>query len=136
MHKVFTSPSDKVKLSSEGYVIVTGRAKDQINRGGEKIAAEEVENQLLHHPAVHDAALIAISDEYLGERSCAVIVLKPEQSVNTIQLKRFLHQAGLADYKIPDQIQFIDQLPKTSVGKIDKNALRRRFDTLGLALMS
>lgn len=48
----------------------------------------------------------------------------------------FLHQAGLADYKIPDQIQFIDQLPKTSVGKIDKNALRRRFDTLGLALMS
>ncbi|MGT3830592.1 (2,3-dihydroxybenzoyl)adenylate synthase [Vibrio cholerae] len=132
----FYITGDKVKPSSEGYVIVTGRAKDQINRGGEKIAAEEVENQLLHHPAVHDAALIAISDEYLGERSCAVIVLKPEQSVNTIQLKRFLHQAGLADYKIPDQIQFIDQLPKTSVGKIDKNALRRRFDTLGLALMS
>lgn len=94
-----------------------------------------MENQLLHHPAVHDAALIAISDEYLGERSCAVIVLKPEQSVNTIQLKRFYTKRARR-LQIPDQIQFIDQLPKTSVGKIDKNALRRRFDTLGLALMS
>ncbi len=117
----FYITGDKVKLSSEGYVIVTGRAKDRINRG--KDCRRRGGKSALHHPLVHDAALIAISDEYLGERSCAVIVLKPEQSVNTIQLKRFQHQAGLADYKIPDQIQFIDQLPKTSVGK----SIRTRF---------
>lgn len=123
MHKVFTSPHDKVKLSSEGYVIVTGRAKDQINRGGEKIAAEEVENQLLHHPAVHDAALIAISDEYLGERSCAVIVLKPEQSVNTIQLKRFYTKRGSPITKSQIKSNLSINCPKHRLEK----SIRTRF---------
>lgn len=125
----FYRTGDIVKLTAEGNMVVTGRDKDQINRGGEKIAAEEVENQLLLHPSVHDAALIAIADAYLGERSCAVVVLNTDESVPALTLKRFLHQAGLADYKIPDQIQFIAQLPKTSVGKIDKNALRLQFAT-------
>ncbi|MFB9133624.1 (2,3-dihydroxybenzoyl)adenylate synthase [Vibrio olivae] len=123
----FYATGDIVKRTSQGNIIVTGRDKDQINRGGEKIAAEEVENQMLRHTAIHDAALVAMPDEYLGERSCAVVVLKPEQTLKPIALKRFLRDAGLADYKIPDQIQFVDLLPKTSVGKIDKKTLRQRF---------
>ncbi len=125
----FYITGDIVKLTEQGNIVVTGRDKDQINRGGEKIAAEEVENQLLRHPAVHDAALIAIADEYLGERSCAVVVLSAGQEIKAIALKRFLRNAGLADFKIPDQVQFVAQLPKTSVGKIDKKALRAEYQS-------
>lgn len=123
----FYITGDIVKLTEDGNIVVTGRDKDQINRGGEKVAAEEVENQLLRHSAVHDAALIAIPDDYLGERSCAVVVLSGDEPVKAITLKRFLRDAGLADFKIPDQVHFVDQLPKTSVGKIDKKALRAQY---------
>ncbi|MDC0611222.1 (2,3-dihydroxybenzoyl)adenylate synthase [Vibrio sp.] len=123
----FYRTGDIVRRTEQGNIIVTGRDKDQINRGGEKIAAEEIENQLLRHDAVHDAALIAIPDDYLGERSCAVIVTASEQPIRPIEFKRFLRQQGLAEYKIPDQIQFIDELPKTPVGKIDKKKLRTLF---------
>ncbi len=116
-------------MTPEGNIIVTGRDKDQINRGGEKIAAEEVENLLLQHPDVHDVALIAVQDEFLGERSCAIIVLNQEKALKPIMLKRFLHAKGLAEYKIPDQIRFIDKLPKTPVGKINKKQLREQFST-------
>ncbi|MBD1557629.1 (2,3-dihydroxybenzoyl)adenylate synthase [Vibrio sp. S9_S30] len=123
----FYSTGDIVKLTEDGNLVVTGRDKDQINRGGEKIAAEEVENQLLRHDSVHDAALIAIPDEYLGERSCAVIVKAEGIEINPIKLKYFLRECGLADYKIPDLITFVDSLPKTSVGKIDKKTLRAKY---------
>ncbi len=123
----YYATGDIVKLTAEGNIIVTGRDKDQINRGGEKIAAEEVENHLLLHTAIHDVALIAIPDDYMGEKSCAVIVLHSEHQVNPITLKRHLRNLGLADYKIPDQIHFVHHLPKTSVGKIDKKALRKMY---------
>ncbi|BCL72243.1 vibriobactin-specific 2,3-dihydroxybenzoate-AMP ligase [Vibrio nigripulchritudo] len=123
----FYSTGDIVKLTEEGNIIVTGRDKDQINRGGEKIAAEEVENQLLRHDGVHDAALVAVPDDYLGERSCAVIVKAEGFEVNPIKLKYFLRDCGLADYKIPDLIKFVDSLPKTSVGKINKKKLREEY---------
>ncbi|EKO3577893.1 (2,3-dihydroxybenzoyl)adenylate synthase [Vibrio metschnikovii] len=128
-HQGFYSTGDLVKMTPEGNIIVTGRDKDQINRGGEKIAAEEVENLLLQHPDVHDVALIAVQDEFLGERSCAIIVLNQEKALKPIMLKRFLHAKGLAEYKIPDQIRFIDKLPKTPVGKINKKQLREQFST-------
>ncbi|MDO6525105.1 (2,3-dihydroxybenzoyl)adenylate synthase [Motilimonas sp. 1_MG-2023] len=126
----FYRTGDIVKLTEDGNIIVTGRDKDQINRGGEKIAAEEVENQLLRHEGVHDAALIAIPDSYLGERSCAVIVKVAGVEVNPIKLKYFLRDNGLADYKIPDLIKFVDALPKTSVGKINKKQLREEYARL------
>ncbi|UTV30751.1 (2,3-dihydroxybenzoyl)adenylate synthase [Photobacterium atrarenae] len=123
----FYRTGDIVKRTAEGNLIVTGRDKDQINRGGEKIAAEEIENQLLRHEGIHDAALIAIPDEYLGERSCAVIVTRPGIELRPIALKRFLRDLGIADYKIPDKIAFSEALPKTSVGKIDKKVLRATY---------
>ncbi|WP_342429088.1 (2,3-dihydroxybenzoyl)adenylate synthase [Paenibacillus sp. FSL L8-0158] len=119
----FYRTGDLVRLSPDGNVIVEGRAKDQINRGGEKVAAEEIENHLLAHPGVHDAAIVAMPDEYLGERSCAFII--PYEKVPTVmELKKFLRERGLAAYKIPDRIEFISAFPQTSVGKVSKKALR------------
>ncbi|NOH31214.1 (2,3-dihydroxybenzoyl)adenylate synthase [Vibrio mediterranei] len=125
----FYSTGDLVRLTSDGNIIVTGRAKDQINRGGEKIAAEEVENLILQHDSVHDVALVAIPDEFLGERSCAIIVPESSQKPKPVELKRFLHRQGLAHFKIPDQIHFSEALPKTPVGKINKKMLREQFSS-------
>ncbi|MBF9002467.1 (2,3-dihydroxybenzoyl)adenylate synthase [Vibrio nitrifigilis] len=125
----FYRTGDIVRMTAEGNLVVTGRDKDQINRGGEKIAAEEIENQLLRHPLVHDAALIAIPDEYMGERSCAVIVLTGEADIRPQDMKTFLRDCGLADFKIPDHVEFIAALPKTPVGKIDKKKLRTIYST-------
>ncbi|GIP56663.1 (2,3-dihydroxybenzoyl)adenylate synthase [Paenibacillus sp. FSL W8-0186] len=129
--KAFTSDGfyrtgDIVRINSDGHLIVEGRDKDQINRGGEKIAAEEVENQLLAHPGVHDAAVVAMPDEYLGERTCAFVIPHPaaDTPLSGVQIKAFLRGRGLAAFKIPDRIEFIDSFPKTKVGKVSKKALR------------
>lgn len=113
---------DVVVLTHDGNLQVVGRDKEQINRGGEKIAAQEVEHHLMAHETVHDAAVIAIPDDYLGERSCAALVCL-DQKPKPIEIKRFLRSRGLADFKIPDRVIFVDVLPKTPVGKINKNKL-------------
>ncbi|POB67746.1 2,3-dihydroxybenzoate-AMP ligase, partial [Vibrio vulnificus] len=77
--------------------------------------------------------LIAIPDRLLGERSCAVVVTNHHLNTTGTELKRYLRSKGLADYKIPDLIQFADTLPKTSVGKIDKKRLRESYAQLGLS---
>ncbi|SHO57196.1 (2,3-dihydroxybenzoyl)adenylate synthase [Vibrio quintilis] len=128
----FYRTGDIVRQTEEGNLIVTGRDKDQINRGGEKIAAEEIENLLLRHPQVHDVALIAVPDDFLGERSCAVVVKRGEENLRPVVLKKFLHQSGLADFKIPDLIHFTGELPKTPVGKINKKLLREIYADGGL----
>ncbi len=127
--KAFTSDGfyrtgDLVRMTSSGYLIVEGRDKDQINRGGEKIAAEEVENHLLAHPDVHDAAIVSMPDRFLGERSCAFVVPRNHTPAVT-ELKKFLRERGLADFKIPDRIEFVDSFPKTALGKISKKTLRQ-----------
>lgn len=123
----FYRTGDLVSMTQDGYLIVEGRAKDQINRGGEKVAAEEIENYLLAHEHIHDAALVAMPDEYLGERSCAFIVLRSPKNppIKTKDILRFLHERELAAYKIPDRIEFIESLPKTKLGKINKKTLRK-----------
>ena len=120
----FYRTGDIVRLTKDGYLIVEGRDKDQINRGGEKIAAEEVENHLLSHPAVHDAAIVAMPDYYMGEKSCAFIILRDDE-VTKRQLKAFLRERGLATYKIPDEILFVDSFPMTPLGKVSKKDLRQ-----------
>ncbi|MDQ0297939.1 2,3-dihydroxybenzoate-AMP ligase [Salibacterium salarium] len=127
--KAFTSEGfyrtgDMVRMTSSGNLIVEGRAKDQINRGGEKISAEEVENHLLAHPSVHDASVVPMFDEFLGEKACAFII-KREMSLTTEELKLLLHERGMAAYKIPDQIEFIDSFPKTRLGKVSKKELQK-----------
>lgn len=125
----FYRTGDIVRLTEDGYLIVEGRDKDQINRGGEKIAAEEVENHLLAHPAVHDAAIVAMPDYYMGEKSCAFIILR-EENITKRQLKTFLRERGLATYKIPDEILFVDHFPMTHLGKVSKKDLRQSLEQL------
>ena len=125
----FYRTGDIVRQLPGGHLVVEGRAKDQINRGGDKVAAEEVENHLLAHPSVHDAALVAMPDAFLGEKTCAFVVTRGA-APRAIELLRFLQGRGLAGYKIPDRIEFINQLPKTGVGKVNKRELRERIAQL------
>ncbi len=129
----FYRTGDRVRLTATGNLQVVGRAKDQINRGGEKVAAEEVEGHLLYHPAVADVAIVAMPDPYLGERSCAFVVPGSAPLPRRHEVARYLRERGLAEYKIPDRIEAIASLPLTAVGKVDKAALRRLLDPAPIA---
>ncbi|MEO5878103.1 MAG: AMP-binding protein, partial [Streptosporangiaceae bacterium] len=120
----FYRTGDIVRRTPSGHLMVEGREKDQINRGGEKIAAEEVENHLLAHPGVRDAAVVASPDQYLGERSCAFVVAR-SQPPTAAELRAFLRGRGLATYKIPDRLEIVEEFPATGVGKTSKRDLRR-----------
>lgn len=120
----FYCSGDLVRQDPEGYLTVVGRVKDQINRGGEKIAAEEIENLLLGHPDIRQAALLSIADERLGEKSCACLV-SDRNSLTPVLIRKFLRQQGVADFKLPDQVRLLPSLPLTSVGKTDKVRLRQ-----------
>ena len=122
----FYCSGDLVVQDADGYLTVVGRQKDQINRGGEKIAAEEVENQLLHHPAITQAALVSMPDSAMGEKSCAFIV-STDPALKPLALRKFLRARGVADFKLPDRFETLDALPMTAVGKIDKQGLRARI---------
>lgn len=122
----FYRTGDLVARLPSGYLVVSGRDKDQVNRGGEKIAAQEVEAVLLTHASVRDVALVAMPDPLLGERACAFVTVRGE-APTTRALNQFLRERGLATYKIPDRYEFVAELPQTSVGKIDKRALRERL---------
>ncbi|MFI8829237.1 (2,3-dihydroxybenzoyl)adenylate synthase [Streptomyces sp. NPDC053431] len=122
----FYRTGDIVRRLPTGHLVVVGRSKDQINRGGEKIAAEEVESHLLAHPGVTEAAVVAMPDPFLGERVCAYIV--PGDPRPTVaELTGFVRSRGLAAAKVPDRIEFLDALPRTAVGKISKQQLRDRI---------
>ncbi|MFI6644986.1 (2,3-dihydroxybenzoyl)adenylate synthase [Streptomyces sp. NPDC050504] len=121
----FYRTGDIVRLTGSGHLVVEGRAKDQINRGGEKIAAEEVENHLLAHPSVHDANVVAEPDEYLGERTCAYVILREgAEPLRAVDVKKFVRGRGLAAFKVPDRVEFVTAFPQTGVGKISKKDLR------------
>ncbi|MFJ4141957.1 (2,3-dihydroxybenzoyl)adenylate synthase [Pseudomonas sp. NPDC089734] len=121
----FYHTGDLVKRSVDGRLKVVGRVKDQINRGAEKIAAEEVERLLLSHPSIHQAALVAYADPLMGEKSCAFLV--SEESLSLPQVRGFLRDRGIADYKLPDRLEYIEHMPLTPVGKINKVFLRQTF---------
>lgn len=122
----FYRTGDRVRLTPEGCLVVEGRAKDQINRGGEKVAAEEIEHLLMAHADVVDAALVAMPDPHLGERSCAFVIPRAP-GLNARVLRQFVQGLGVAAYKLPDRIELVPELPKTPVGKIDKQQLRKRI---------
>lgn len=125
----FYRTGDIVIERDDGYLTVVGRSKDQINRGGEKVAPEEVENLLLRHPELHDVSVVAVPDEVLGERVFAHVVLRRGRTTakpKPVELRRFLAAKGLAAYKIPDGFAFVDELPETGVGKINKRGLREQ----------
>lgn len=124
----FYYTGDIVQRTPEGYLRVVGRVKDQINRGGEKVSAEEVENLLLLHPDITHAALVAVADTRLGEKSCAFVV-STNPKLRAPALRRHLFTLGVAEYKLPDRVHFIDKMPLTAVGKIDKKQLRAQLAT-------
>jgi 2,3-dihydroxybenzoate-AMP ligase len=120
----FYRTGDLVRLTADGHVEVVGRIKDQINRGGEKIAVEEVENHLLAHAGVRDAVVVGVPDEYLGQRIRAHVVLEPGVSPTSTDLRRFVRDRGVAAFKVPDEVVVVDGFPVTGVGKTDRRALR------------
>ena len=119
----FYRTGDIVKRTPEGYLVVQGRANDHINRAGEKVSAEEIEDHLLAHPQVFDVAVVSVPDQFLGERSCAFVVPRGEKP-RAIELKSWMRNRQVADFKIPDQIVFVDSLQTTAVGKISRKELR------------
>jgi 2,3-dihydroxybenzoate-AMP ligase len=120
-----------------GNLIVEGRDKDMINRGGEKISAEEVENFVYELPGVSQVAAIAMPDQELGERVCVYVVPRPGSVVTLDEVRTFMQSAGIARFKLPEHLVLTDELPATKVGKIDKVALRAdiadRLNTTPLA---
>ncbi|MGV9311856.1 (2,3-dihydroxybenzoyl)adenylate synthase [Streptomyces sp. NPDC003691] len=120
----FYRTGDLVRLTTGGRLVVEGREKDLVNRGGDKVPADELQNHLRAHPAVLDAAVVPLPDPYLGERTCACLLLR-EGHREAAGLTDFLHERGLAAYKIPDVVRICDSFPLTSVGKVDKRALVR-----------
>ncbi len=122
----FYRTGDLVRRLPSGHLVVEGRIKDVINRGGENVPAAELEEHLLTHPAVAQAAVVALPERTLGEVVCAVITASgPAPTLK--QLKAFLADRGLARYKLPDKLVVLDQLPLTAVGKISKRELVERL---------
>lgn len=110
------------------YYAFEGRLRDNVNRGGEKIGCEEVEGYVSTHPAVADAKLVPMPDEFYGEKGCVYVVLRPGHAAPDLTtLGAFLVSHGLARYKCPERIETIDAFPLTRVGKVDKPALKARI---------
>lgn len=117
---------DFCRMDEAGYIKITGRKKDIIVRGGENISSREVEDILLQHPKIHDACVVAMPDERLGERSCAYVVLKaPHHSLSLEEVVAFFSRKRVAKYKYPEHIVVIEKLPRTASGKIQKFLLRK-----------
>ncbi|MGW2962708.1 (2,3-dihydroxybenzoyl)adenylate synthase [Streptomyces sp. NPDC001220] len=111
-------------IGGERSISVEGRLKDLINRGGEKISAEEVENLLLKHPRIVAAAVVAMPDERLGERACAYLVTADEP-LTMQEVQEHLDSLSLAKFKWPERLEWLPELPKTPIGKLDKKSLHR-----------
>ncbi|MCC4264139.1 AMP-binding protein [Oceanimonas baumannii] len=122
----FYCTGDIVRRTPQGHLVVQGRANDHINRAGEKISAEEIEDHLLSHPQVFDAAVVSIPDDYLGERSCAFVIARGEPP-RAVALKKWVREQGLAAFKVPDQIVFAGHFDTTAVGKISRRELRAQL---------
>ena len=128
-HHAFTADGfyrtgDMVRLHSSGNLVVEGRKKDLINRGGEKISAEEIENLILSHEKIHMAAVVAMPDAVMGERSCAFVTLRPGASLTLGELTSFLQNKQIAKFKLPERLEVMDSLPLSGMGKVSKKDLR------------
>jgi non-ribosomal peptide synthetase component E (peptide arylation enzyme) len=123
----FFKTGDKAKKDHLGNIQITGRIKDIINRGGEKISALEIESLVSTHPGISETAVIGMPDEVLGERICAYVALKPGTRLTFEEIITFLKGKGASVQQLPERIEFVDELPMTKVGKVDKKALREEI---------
>ncbi|ORW97271.1 2,3-dihydroxybenzoate-AMP ligase [Mycobacterium sp. IEC1808] len=123
----FYRSGDLVRRRDDGYLVVTGRIKDVICRAGETIAAAELEEHMLSHPAIRSAAAVALPDPYLGEKICAAVVFDRDQ-LTLAELNAHLDGRGVAAHARPDVLVALAALPTTPIGKIDKKAIVRSID--------
>jgi fatty-acyl-CoA synthase len=117
---------DVVKISPEGNLRLCDRSKDLVKSGGEWISSVDLENLLMAHEAVAEAAVIAVPDERWGERPLAVVVLREGQEAGADELRAHLAQQ-YAKWQLPDRFEFISEIPRTATGKFKKTALREQF---------
>jgi cyclohexanecarboxylate-CoA ligase len=122
---------DFARIDADGYVRITGRAKDIIIRGGENIPVVEIEGLMFRHPAVQAVAIVGMPDPRLGERACAFVVPKPGQQLSFEQMVQFLSDQKLARQYLPERLEIVGELPLTPSGKVQKFKLREIAKTLG-----
>jgi cyclohexanecarboxylate-CoA ligase len=115
---------DLARMDGDGYIRITGRAKDIIIRGGENIPVVEIEGLVYRHPAVQECAIVAMPDARLGERACAFVVTRGGQPLTLAELGRFLLEQKVAKTYLPERLELVPELPKTPSGKIQKFRLR------------
>ena len=116
-----------MRLHPSGNYMVEGRKKDLINRGGEKISAEEIENLILGHPAVQNVACVPMPDATLGERMCAYIIPRRGKSLTLPELAAFLMEQEIAKHKLPERLEIADEFPLSPFGKVSKKDLTERI---------
>jgi len=115
---------DRARMDADGYIRIVGRSKDIIIRGGENVPVAEVEELLYRHPAVRDAAVVAMPDERLGERGCAVVTLNDGRNFDFAEMLRHLQGQNIARTYLPEQLLVLEEMPRTPSGKIQKFKLR------------
>jgi len=119
---------DLGRLDEHGNFTWMGRIKDCIDRGGEKVNAEEVEMHVKAYPKVQDVSVVAMPDKRLGENICAFVIPEPGQTFTLEELRNFiLNERRIAKFKVPERLEFVDAFPVTHVGKLDKKALRAKI---------
>jgi 2,3-dihydroxybenzoate-AMP ligase len=119
----FYCSGDLMRQHPSGNYLVEGRKKDLINRGGEKISAEEIENLILQHPSVQNIACIAMPDPQMGERMCACVIPHPGQGLTLKELVAFLADKEIAKFKLPERLEIMGDFPLSSFGKVSKKNL-------------
>lgn len=119
----FYRSGDLMRMHPSGNYVVEGRKKDLINRGGEKISAEEVENLILMHPAVQNVACVPMPDDNMGEKMCAYVILRAGQSLEFKELIAFLLTKEIAKFKLPERLEKLSDFPVSTFGKVSKKAL-------------
>ena len=119
----FYRSGDLMRRHKSGNYIVEGRKKDLINRGGEKISAEEIENLILSHPSVKNASCVPVPDPVLGERMCACVLLRENAGLSFDELKTFLMGKEIAKYKLPERLEIMQDFPLSPFGKVSKKTL-------------
>jgi 2,3-dihydroxybenzoate-AMP ligase len=107
------------------YVYTEGRRKDLINRGGEKISCDEVENYIFGHPKVQNVCVVAMPDEVFGEKACAFVIPKPGATLAFDELIRFLLQQNFAKFKLPERLEVVTEFPMSPAGKILRRQLKQ-----------
>ncbi|HLN86212.1 MAG TPA: AMP-binding protein, partial [Candidatus Limnocylindrales bacterium] len=123
----FYRSGDLMRRHPSGNYMVEGRKKDLINRGGEKISAEEIENLILAHPAVQNVACVPMPDPILGERMCAYVILRHKKTLTLGELIAYLMKEEIAKHKLPERLEFLDDFPLSPFGKVSKKDLTERI---------